>query len=211
MGFQDIFYRVGQFMGIVPEEPAPVEDFYQEEDDAEYEPEQVYRTPYGQQQQRGGTSTRRNQPSAPPPTRQAWEQQQQQQQQQAQQANPFGTKRATQPPRDNVIPMYRSGQAEEETTRKHIEVIVYVRMLEDCQHIIQAVLDAKSVFLNLEEVDDVMLQRVIDMLGGAAYALGATMQKISHRAYLVSPKTVDVVNSDMSGTGRKAEYAAYRR
>ena len=74
-------------------------------------------------------------------------------------------------------------------------MIVCVRRVEDSQNIINSLIEGRSVMLNLEEIDDTQRQRVIDMLGGAAFALRGKMLRVSHRTYLLAPSTVDVVNS----------------
>jgi cell division inhibitor SepF len=132
---------------------------------------------------------------------------------QAQPAPIFGNQRAKRPAPDNVVSFNR----DENTVprRQHSEIIYCVRRLEDCQEIIQALLDGQSLFLNMEELDDVQYQRVLDMLGGATFALSGTMAKISHRTYLVAPSNVHVVNS-YSGGGAAAQppprgdFAAFR-
>jgi len=123
-----------------------------------------------------------------------------------------GNQRGKQPP-NNVVQMPRHDDGGAFNANKHSEIIVCVRTLDDCQEIINALLDGKSVFINMEPADDMLAQRVIDILGGASFALRGTMTKISHRAYLVAPYTVDVVNSQPPGAGPafRGELSAHRR
>ena len=125
----------------------------------------------------------------------------------------FGNnQRAKQPP-NNVVQMPRPEDGGMPRSNKHSEIIVCVRSLDDCQEIINALLEAKSVFINMEPADDLLAQRVIDILGGASFALRGTMTKISHRAYLVAPNNVDVINSQppVAGPAFRGEFAAHRR
>ncbi len=127
----------------------------------------------------------------------------------AQPVSIFGNNQRSKRPPDNVVPMQRAEDAGvPRGNSKHSEIIVCVRGLEDCQEIINALLDVKSVFINMEPLDDALVQRVIDMLGGAAFALRGTMAKISHRTYLLAPNSVDVVNGQPTA---RSDYHAMRR
>jgi len=136
--------------------------------------------------------------------------------QQPQQPQPLsvfgGNQRGNHPP-NNVVQMPRQDDMGMPRSNKHSEIIVCVRTLDDCQEIINALLEHKSVFINMEPADDMLAQRVIDILGGASFAIRGTMTKISHRAYLVAPNTVDVVNSQppMAGPAFRGEFSAHRR
>ena len=211
MTFKDSVRRVGQFIGIL--RPDSQEEEYVEDDyDYEYDedPQDAY-VPQGSSAQRRAASSRMqsypggrdsyDNDSAPEQTTSRF----------AGQASApngvFGNNRSRRPP-DNVVPLTR---ADEPAGRKHSEIILCVRRLEDCQDIINALLDAKSVFINLEDMDDVQVQRVVDVLGGASFALRGTMAKISHRTYLLAPSSVDVVNSQSAGPAPRGEFTAFRR
>lgn len=109
--------------------------------------------------------------------------------------------------RNNVVQMpARDGrEAPAAVTTRHSATIMYVRRKEDGQQIISYVLEGRSVILNCEEIDDAQCQRVIDILSGAAFALGGRIQRISHRNYLFVPASVDIVN------GEPARYSETRR
>jgi cell division inhibitor SepF len=91
---------------------------------------------------------------------------------------------------------------------RHSEIIVYVRRKDDAQQIIGYVLEERSVILNCESIDDAQCQRVIDMLGGAAYAIGGHVQRVSHRNYLFAPPNVEVSSSDSQPVSRYQAVAA---
>lgn len=185
MAFMDFLSKIGVILGVYPEE-APADDGMPGYDE-EYPAEDYY------QQQPAGM--RQETVAAPQPIRTnmgmggrraaapVYEPEEEQS---------AYTPRKTSPVRDNVVPMTPRQDAE---ARKHSEMIVCVRRLEDSQTIINALLDGRSLLLNLEEIDDTQRQRVIDMLGGAAFALRGKMIRVSHRTYLLAPSTVDVVNS----------------
>jgi FtsZ-interacting cell division protein YlmF len=114
----------------------------------------------------------------------------------------FGNNQRSRLPPDNIVQMPRHEETGAQRTAKNSEmIIICVRLLDDCQEIINALLEQKTVFINMETADDLLTQRVIDILGGASFALRGTMTKISSRAYLVAPSTVDVVNNQPSTAG----------
>ena len=75
---------------------------------------------------------------------------------------------------------------------RHHMIVYYLHTLDECRDVISDLLEGKSVLLNLEDMDDRYLQRSIDTLGGAAFALGASLRKASDRTYLIAPTSVDI-------------------
>ncbi len=92
------------------------------------------------------------------------------------------------PVRDNVVRL-REGSGRAET------MIFYLHQLEECREVITALLDNKTVLLNLEDMDERLIQRGIDTLCGAAFALNATLRKASDKTYLIAPNSVTVESS----------------
>lgn len=88
------------------------------------------------------------------------------------------------PPRSNVVSLRSEGRAQ--------TVIYYLHALEECQDVITDLLDNKTVLLNLEDMDERLIQRGIDTLCGAAFALSATIRKASDKTYLIAPNSVNV-------------------
>ena len=78
----------------------------------------------------------------------------------------------------------------------HQTVIYYLRQLEECRDVINDLLDNKTVLLNLEDMDERVVQRGVDTLCGAAFALGATLRKASDKTYLIAPKSVEVASTN---------------
>lgn len=84
----------------------------------------------------------------------------------------------------NVITMHNDS--------RHQTVIYYLHTLEECREVITDLIDGKTVLLNLEEMDEKAIQRGIDTLCGAAFALNATLRKASDKTYLIAPTNVEV-------------------
>ncbi len=76
---------------------------------------------------------------------------------------------------------------------QHCEHIVVVRQLGDSRTIITHLHNGDSVILNLENIDPKDCGRVIDLLSGAAFALGGNIIKVSRLTYLLAPGSVKVV------------------
>ena len=77
----------------------------------------------------------------------------------------------------------------------HVEYIVQLCSRNECRKVIDYIRTNASVFLNMETIADASeRQRCVDMLSGAAYALGCSLNKISPRGvYLISSPSVRVV------------------
>lgn len=75
---------------------------------------------------------------------------------------------------------------------RHHLIVYYLHTLDECRDVISDLLENKSVLLNLEDMDDRLIQRAIDTLGGAAFALNATLRRASDRTYLIAPTSVDI-------------------
>lgn len=90
---------------------------------------------------------------------------------------------------------------------RHQTVIFKLRSVEECKDVIKALIEKKSVLLNLDELDTLQTQRTIDTMCGATYAIGATLSRASDRTWLITPSTVDVADSqpDM-GAGYGSRY-----
>ena len=60
---------------------------------------------------------------------------------------------------------------------------------DDVCAVIDFLLLGKPAIVNVEAVKEQTIQRVMDILSGACYALHGTMSEISHNIYLISPST----------------------
>lgn len=81
---------------------------------------------------------------------------------------------------------------------RHHMIVYYLHTLDECRDVISDLLENKSVLLNLEDMDDRIIQRAIDTLGGAAFALNATLRRASDRTYLIAPTSVDIAYTNDS-------------
>ena len=106
--------------------------------------------------------------------------------------------------RESAREPVRESSRESEASSRHQTVIFHLRRFEDCRDVILALLDRKSVLLNLDPLDEATAQRVIDAMGGAAFALGALISKASEKNYLITPNNVTVANGNVEPR-RKAE------
>lgn len=75
----------------------------------------------------------------------------------------------------------------------HQTIIFKVRSVDECKAVILALIEKKSVLINMEQADATVAQRVLDMLCGAAYAISATPSKVNDATWLITPNNV-VVN-----------------
>lgn len=119
-----------------------------------------------------------------------------------QRANPRGGRerdnRAAQP-QGNVVPMRPAEPARQSGSQA---VIYYLHQLGECRDVINDLLDGKTVLLNLEDMDERVMQRGIDTLCGAAFALGATLRKTSDKTYLIAPRGVEVASTSEAQNDR---------
>ncbi|MBR0464478.1 MAG: cell division protein SepF [Clostridia bacterium] len=95
-----------------------------------------------------------------------------------------------------------TGRAQREPLQRHQTVIFTLRMVDECKDVIVALVDRKSVLLNLEKLDAVSAQRVVDMMAGATFAIDASMSSAGNRTWLITPSTVDVERSSSDDGGR---------
>lgn len=66
---------------------------------------------------------------------------------------------------------------------------------DDARSVIDDLLADRSVLINLELVDVDTSQRIVDMLSGATYALGASLKKAAANTYLLAPLSVEISGS----------------
>lgn len=76
-------------------------------------------------------------------------------------------------------------------------VISQPSTFEQSEEICEHLKEKKSVILNLEYVNKDVARRIIDFVGGAAYALDGNMQKISNAIFLVAPFNYEITNEVM--------------
>lgn len=92
--------------------------------------------------------------------------------------------------------MYPSQEPPSQMSNAPSTIIFCVRRKDDSSEIINYLLAGLNVILNFEDVDDVQCQRVLDFVGGAAFALEGSVERISYRNYFVAPRGAAVVRSE---------------
>ena len=71
-------------------------------------------------------------------------------------------------------------------------VMYSLHSLEDCCEVIDQLIANNTVVLTMDELDGSLLQRAVDTLSGAVFALHASIRKASDRTYLIAPNSVVV-------------------
>lgn len=64
--------------------------------------------------------------------------------------------------------------------------------LEDCCDVIDSLIMNNTVVLTMDDLEPRLMQRAVDTLSGAVFALHATIRKASERTYLIAPSGVEV-------------------
>jgi len=78
---------------------------------------------------------------------------------------------------------------------------------DDCQQIADSLKNKRTVIINLESLEMGLARRIIDFVGGTAYALGGTLQKIGAGIIIVVPSNVDISGDINSMTQPKEVFA----
>ncbi len=91
-------------------------------------------------------------------------------------------------------------------------VIHYLRDINDCKAIIDDLLNDCQVVLNIEDADDGIKQRAIDMIYGAQYALHAKLRQVSRSTYIIAPQGVEVdqIDNRRSAGGYASNVRSFR-
>lgn len=71
-------------------------------------------------------------------------------------------------------------------------VMFSLRTLEDCCAVIDELIANNTVVLTMDEMDGHLMQRAVDTLSGAVFALSANIRKASDKTYLITPMSVEV-------------------
>ena len=78
---------------------------------------------------------------------------------------------------------------------------------DDCQQIADNLKNKRTVIINLENLEMGLARRIIDFVGGTAYALGGTLQKIGAGIIIAVPNNVDISGDISSMTQPKEVFA----
>ena len=90
-------------------------------------------------------------------------------------------------------------------TGSGMEVCVFKPTLfEEAREITDTLLGNRTVVLNLEKCQDEPARRILDFLGGAAFANNGTVKPIAQKTFLLTPSNVDLMGdllSDLADNG----------
>ncbi|MGL5381378.1 cell division protein SepF [Clostridium sp.] len=75
---------------------------------------------------------------------------------------------------------------------------------DDAREIADAIKGRKIVLVNASSLETKTAQRLVDFISGSCYVLGATLQEIEQRVYLLSPSNVEVTNELKNELSSKA-------
>ena len=75
---------------------------------------------------------------------------------------------------------------------------------DDAREIADAIKARKIVLVNATTLETKIAQRLVDFISGSCYVLGATLQEIEQRVYLLSPSNVEVTNELKNEISSKA-------
>lgn len=75
---------------------------------------------------------------------------------------------------------------------------------DDAREIAEALKNRKIILVNATALETKIAQRLVDFVSGACYVLGAQLQEIEHRVYLLSPSNVEVTNELKTELSSKA-------
>lgn len=75
---------------------------------------------------------------------------------------------------------------------------------DDAREIAESIKARKIVLVNATGLETKTAQRLVDFISGSCYVLGASLQEIEHRVYLLSPSNVEVTNELKNELSSKA-------
>ena len=90
------------------------------------------------------------------------------------------------------VPARVAPQRPARVSQRSRTVMYSLHSLEDCCEVIDQLIANNTVVLTMDELDGRLLQRAVDTLSGAVFALHASIRKASDRTYLVAPMSVEV-------------------
>ena len=92
------------------------------------------------------------------------------------------------------LPQTRQGRQNrrDESAGKQKTMMYNLYSLGDCKEVIDQLIQNYTVILTLSDMEPSQLQRAVDTLSGAVFALKATIRKASEYTYLIAPRSVEV-------------------
>ena len=93
---------------------------------------------------------------------------------------------------ESAPPARVAPQRQMRVSQRSRTVMYSLHSLEDCCEVIDQLIANNTVVLTMDELDGRLLQRAVDTLSGAVFALHASIRKASDKTYLVAPMSVEV-------------------
>ena len=90
------------------------------------------------------------------------------------------------------VPQRVNPQRQMRVSQRSRTVMYSLHSLEDCCEVIDQLIANNTVVLTMDEMDGHLLQRAVDTLSGAVFALHASIRKASDKTYLVAPMSVEI-------------------
>ena len=84
-------------------------------------------------------------------------------------------------------------------------VLVKPETFAEVSSIAEHLVSRKTVVLNLEYVNKEITRRLIDFLGGVAFAMDGQVKKVSNSTYIITPQNVDFVSELLDDTDFESE------
>ena len=78
-------------------------------------------------------------------------------------------------------------------------ILVKPEVFQDTKQIADHLNSKKTVVLNLESTTPDVTRRIIDFLGGVAYANGGNINPVANNTFIITPYNVGVVGEDLVG------------
>lgn len=92
----------------------------------------------------------------------------------------------------------------DQARRQHVTVRRAVYNLDDARRAADGLKAGQQQIVNLEQTPTEMMERIVNFLGGATYAIDGTVEKIGEQVYLFTPSsvTVDIEERSIPTSGR---------
>ena len=101
------------------------------------------------------------------------------------------------------VPAANSLVPQQRNSSRQRTVMFSLHNLEDCCDVIDNLILSNTVVLTLNDLDPSLIQRAVDTLSGAVFALHATIRKASELTYLIAPMSVEVNADEDFGLDRR--------
>jgi cell division inhibitor SepF len=99
--------------------------------------------------------------------------------------------------RDHIV-RHEGGRTININATAQLQVILqYPTAFADTKQIADFLYNKKSVLLNLESTTPDVTRRIIDFLGGVAYANGGNIKPVSNNTFVITPYNVDFVGDEL--------------